>query len=245
MNTYIVLIMIASNFSRAYGFQATPTMMRSFLKLQPEQFFVGRSFTKSSSNKRKQLSRLFSNGSQGEGNLSLSFSIESPEEMEDFGGLLSRNTGAGDVILLDGDLGAGKTCFSRGFIRARIERPRMRVTSPTFLLSNTYLAPESSSSGNMIEIHHMDVYRLSGSEDLEPLDLPRVFSECIALIEWPSQLGSLKVPKDRLELLFEIDEETETRHARVTSFGQRWNDRLSLLKNDGVLNQFLTNPVES
>ena len=171
--------------------------------------------------------------------LSVQVQIGSPELMEEFGGILSRGTKAGDVILLDGDLGAGKTCFSRGFIRARVGRPRMRVTSPTFLLTNTYFAEDDNDSGG-VEIHHMDVYRLSGSEDLEPLDLPRVFSECIALIEWPSQLGSLVVPDERLELNFEIDEDTEMRYAELKPCGEVWTNRVQELLNDGTIEPFLS-----
>lgn len=64
--------------------------------------------------------------------------IDSPEDMEDVGSLLSMVSKKGDVIFLDGDLGAGKTCFSRGFIRSKTGQFDMRVTSPTYLLSNVY-----------------------------------------------------------------------------------------------------------
>jgi hypothetical protein len=64
--------------------------------------------------------------------------IPTAEDMEDVGALLSQDSRPGDVILLDGDLGAGKTCFSRGFVRARTGQLEQRVTSPTYLLSNTY-----------------------------------------------------------------------------------------------------------
>ena len=70
----------------------------------------------------------------------LTLCIPTPEDMLDMGGLLSVNTKRGDILLLDGDLGAGKTCFSRGFIRARTGVLEERVTSPTYLLSNCYLA---------------------------------------------------------------------------------------------------------
>lgn len=64
--------------------------------------------------------------------------IETPEDMEDVGSVLSMQSQKGDVIFLDGDLGAGKTCFSRGFIRAKTGLFDMKVTSPTYLLSNVY-----------------------------------------------------------------------------------------------------------
>ena len=159
--------------------------------------------------------------------------IDQPESMEDFGALLSKDTTCGDIILLDGDLGAGKTCFSRGFIRERLNDPRMRVTSPTFLLSNVYYSEDDD-----VEIHHMDVYRLGGSEDLTPLDLPRVFSECIALIEWPSRLDAMTITEDRLEIVIEIDEESEIRYADLTPHGKRWEQRLAKLLNNKAFDAF-------
>lgn len=70
--------------------------------------------------------------------LNLELEIATIEDMEDVGAVLSVGTKGGDVLVLDGDLGAGKTCFSRGFVRARTGFTDMRVTSPTYLLSNTY-----------------------------------------------------------------------------------------------------------
>ena len=60
--------------------------------------------------------------------------------MEDVGSILSVDTRGGDCLFLKGDLGAGKTCFARGFVRARTGDWNMRVTSPTYLLSNCYSA---------------------------------------------------------------------------------------------------------
>ena len=73
---------------------------------------------------------------------SLELCIPTAEDMEDIGGILSVGSVKGDIILLDGDLGAGKTCFARGFIRGRTGMEKERVTSPTYLLSNTYPVDE-------------------------------------------------------------------------------------------------------
>ncbi len=73
---------------------------------------------------------------------SLELEISAIEDMEDVGAIVSMGTTGGDVLLLDGDLGAGKTCFSRGFVRARTGVMDLRVTSPTYLLSNTYSTGE-------------------------------------------------------------------------------------------------------
>ena len=65
--------------------------------------------------------------------------IETPDDMHDLGALLSQiATKRGDVLLLDGDLGAGKTCLSRGFIQTIAGGLEERVTSPTYLLCNSY-----------------------------------------------------------------------------------------------------------
>eukprot|EP00978_Attheya_sp_CCMP212_P031273 scaffold117600_cov50-Attheya_sp.AAC.4 len=75
---------------------------------------------------------------------SLCLDIPTPEDMEDLGAVLSMGTGPGDSILLKGDLGAGKTCLARGFVRARTGMADISVTSPTYLLSNTYEADDGA-----------------------------------------------------------------------------------------------------
>ena len=95
------------------------------------------------------------------------------------GGILSHISTVGDVILLGGELGAGKTCWARGFIRSMLDDKNLRVTSPTYLLSNTYTCAyyddDDTTSYKELSIHHMDLYRLAGSEELQPLDLDHVF----------------------------------------------------------------------
>ena len=127
--------------------------------------------------------------------------------MEEIGALLAVISKPPDVFFLDGDLGAGKTTFSRGFIQCKLgqipesddeekegeeddgEDIGIRVTSPTYLLSNTYTyrpiddiddGSSSSSSRNSIDIHHIDLYRLPGtsSDEFYPLHLDHVFKEC-------------------------------------------------------------------
>lgn len=170
--------------------------------------------------------------------------IPTPDDMEDIGGILSVGSTGGDVILLDGDLGAGKTCFSRGFIRGRTGRYDERVTSPTYLLSNSY-----DVDGGSTKLYHMDLYRLSGSEnDLLPLNLENVFTTGISLIEWPSRLN--KKPAERLEITLTIDsstdaapeiEDEDSKYRRMTlvPFGTRWAERLELLQSEGLLEDLL------
>eukprot|EP00977_Amphora_coffeiformis_P019820 scaffold7485_cov176-Amphora_coffeaeformis.AAC.7 len=117
------------------------------------------------------------------------FYIQTPEDMEDLGGLLATLTVAPTAIFLDGDLGAGKTALSRGFLRTAMSDPDLLVTSPTYLLSNVYPAPECT-------VYHMDLYRLAQKDGvdeikelLRPLNLDQVFANDVTLLEWPERLG--------------------------------------------------------
>lgn len=166
----------------------------------------------------------------------LGLEIATIEDMEDVGAVLSVGTEKGDVIVLDGDLGAGKTCFSRGFIRAKTGCDELTVTSPTYLLSNVYKADEN------ILIHHMDLYRLD-SNRLQSLNLEHVFKECISLIEWPSRLGQM-MPLERLEINFRIDpasydEEENIRYLTLKPHGERWTKRINDLIDDGCLDDLI------
>lgn len=105
---------------------------------------------------------------------------------------------AGDTILLEGDIGAGKTTFARALIRARLGREE-DVPSPTFTLVQTYEDQEA-------EIWHCDLYRLTSPDEILELGLDAAFEEGICLIEWPDRLGTT-APKGalRLRLLQERD----------------------------------------
>lgn len=193
----------------------------------------------------------------------LRLNIPTPEDMEDVGGLLSVNSNKGDVILLDGDLGAGKTCFSRGFIRARTGRVDERVTSPTYLLSNTYFTNDTEEEEGAINIYHMDLYRLSddNDDDLTPLDLENVYINGISLIEWPSRLK--RKPVNRLDVTLTIDstisaataelsdsseddeenddieEESRDRCMKLVPHGDKWVERLKFLESEGYFEDLL------
>ena len=82
--------------------------------------------------------------------------------------------------IITGDLGAGKTCFSRGFIRLLSRDPELTVTSPTYLLDNAYTiehpdtfksAEDADTQFNFCELHHMDLYRLPSGELISQFSL--------------------------------------------------------------------------
>lgn len=89
----------------------------------------------------------------------------------------------GDLILLGGDLGAGKTALARSIIRSLVGDPRLDVPSPSFALVQPYVA----ASGPVL---HADLYRLTGEDEMEELGLFDA-PEAIVLVEWPERAPSL------------------------------------------------------
>lgn len=119
--------------------------------------------------------------------------LSGPEATEAFARLLAPLLRPGDVLLLDGPVGAGKSHFARALIRARLGA-ETEVPSPTFTLVQTY-------GEGADEIWHSDLYRLSHPDEIVELGLEDAFVTAIALVEWPDRLGSL-MPEGALDLAF-------------------------------------------
>ena len=127
----------------------------------------------------------------------------------------------GDLILLVGDLGAGKTAFTQGFGKAL--GVHEVITSPTFTLAREY-------QGTM-QIHHLDVYRIDQIEEVRDLALPELFEgNSVTLIEWGDQIISA-LPKDHLEISFEYADADNDRFITIRANGSEWNSRVTELKN--------------
>ncbi len=94
---------------------------------------------------------------------------------------------AGDIVLLQGDLGAGKTTFVKG-LGSALKVSSKKIVSPTFVLMNYYKGK--------LPIYHFDLYRLGNPKELDSLDFDDYFyGEGISLIEWPERLGEHKPKK--------------------------------------------------
>lgn len=120
----------------------------------------------------------------------------------------------GDVIALNGDLGAGKTTFARALIRALLATD-VDVPSPTYTLVQTYAGPR-------FPIFHFDLYRLDTPDDVHELGWDETQSG-LALIEWPERAGAY-LPVWRLDMTFTIS--GESRMVALEPQGEDWQTRL-------------------
>ena len=125
---------------------------------------------------------------------------------------LAARARAGDVLLLSGPLGAGKTSFARAFIRAFAGQPMLEIPSPTFTLLQSYDTPAGV-------ISHYDLWRLAGPRGLDELGWDEALAG-IVLVEWPDRLGPL-TPHDALHIGISLAGEGRE---IVLSGEQRWFD---------------------
>jgi tRNA threonylcarbamoyladenosine biosynthesis protein TsaE len=122
---------------------------------------------------------------------SLEVESGSAEETEAIAARLARRLVLGDVVVVSGELGAGKTTFVRGACRAL--GITGRVTSPTFTIGHRY--------SGMVDVSHLDLYRLRGLSPAEWGDLEPYFDDAIVFVEWPEAgIGVVPVPRVRVRL---------------------------------------------
>ncbi len=112
--------------------------------------------------------------------------VTSEEETTDLALRLASTLRSGDVVLLNGDLGSGKTFFARALIQSRLTEIGAweEVPSPSFTIVQEYDLGSDA-------LWHVDLYRLSGADDIYELGLIDAFETAICLIEWPDRLGHL------------------------------------------------------
>ena len=135
------------------------------------------------------------------------------EETEALGAALALVARGGDVLLLRGGLGAGKTTLARGFIMALTGEDE--VPSPTYTLVQTYDGPG-------FDIWHFDLYRLENENDVWELGIEEAIEHNVCLIEWPGRIEGLLTGS---ELSIEISI-TEKGRAAVITGDEKWRQRL-------------------
>lgn len=137
-----------------------------------------------------------------------------PRETQALAAALAGLVGDGDLIVLVGDLGAGKTAFTQGFAAALdVTEP---VTSPTFTLANRYV-------GRLV-VNHLDVYRIEALEEAQDLALIELLDEGVTLIEWGDVILPA-LPADRLDVRITLGEGDDDRDLDITTVGPRWDAR--------------------
>ena len=151
-------------------------------------------------------------------NASLSITLKSPEETAALAGRLASKLHCGDVLLLDGPIGSGKTHFARALIQS-VMTVTEDIPSPTFTLVQVY-------DTRIGEIWHSDLYRLTAIEEVEELGLTEAFETGICLIEWPDKLGPIR-PESALTLAFRSDpSDEETRQLDLKWADPKWAAKL-------------------
>lgn len=138
----------------------------------------------------------------------------SPCETRQLAASVAEMAVAGDLVLLIGDLGTGKTTFVQGFGRGLgVDE---QITSPTFVLVRSYRG--------RLELVHADAYRLGGQTEVEDLGLAQLIDgRGVALVEWGELLAPL-AGSDYLEVRMELDEEG-CRRVHLRPVGPRWEAR--------------------
>src|SRR5579871_4180132 len=129
------------------------------------------------------------------------WSLEAPDEaaMLEIAAAQAAWLEPGDFIGLTGDLGAGKTTFARGLIRALTGVRDLEAPSPTFTLMQVYDAPRGP-------VVHADFYRLRGPRELDNLGWDEAVADAITIVEWPERISEA-LPPDRLEIEIRFDPE--------------------------------------
>lgn len=148
----------------------------------------------------------------------LSLLLTGPDETAQRAQQLARRLTPGDVILLSGDVGAGKTHFARALITELLEYPE-DIPSPTFTLVQIY-------EGRSGAIWHADLYRLTSTHEIEELGLIEAFHDAICLVEWPDRLGPL-APARALRISLSPGDEEDSRVLTAEWNDGGWTDKLA------------------
>jgi len=148
------------------------------------------------------------------------------DQMERLAADLSLFASPGMALLLEGDLGAGKSTFARAFIRALAEGSTFDIPSPTFTLVQGY-------DETRVPVAHADLYRTASQQECEELGLDDLLAQHVVLIEWPDRLDAAAWP-DRAHIVI-----SGSGAARSVSLSA-WGRCAAALKRHGAIETFLT-----
>jgi tRNA threonylcarbamoyl adenosine modification protein YjeE len=128
--------------------------------------------------------------------------LHSLDDTAHFARDLARELRPGDVVALEGEMGAGKTTFVRALVAA-LGGDERAVSSPTYVLLNVYAV------ANAMNVFHLDAYRVGGADDFEAIGFDELLQQQgIVIVEWPSRVESL-IPANARRVRFERASESE------------------------------------
>jgi len=137
-----------------------------------------------------------------------------PEEMRAIGAELATRLRRGDLVVLSGPLGAGKTTLVQGIAEGL--KVRGPITSPTFVIARVH--PSLCDGPALV---HVDAYRLGGRLEVDDLDLDASLEESVTVVEWGEDLVEA-LAEDRLEIEITLSPAGDERTLRITGVGPRW-----------------------
>ena len=140
-----------------------------------------------------------------------SLTSPSPEFTRNLGRKLGALLQPGDLVCLQGDLGAGKTTFTQGLAEGWGSTDS--VSSPTFVMVNLYRAPDGT------PLYHMDAYRIESLPEAVQLGLDDMLAEGALIVEWPERISGV-LPKECIWLVLTHESET-ARRIEITAQGER------------------------
>ncbi|MFB4313540.1 tRNA (adenosine(37)-N6)-threonylcarbamoyltransferase complex ATPase subunit type 1 TsaE [Actinomadura sp. 21ATH] len=147
--------------------------------------------------------------------MSVTLEVATAEEMRRLGERLGGLLRAGDLLVLTGELGAGKTTLTQGIGEGL--KVRGPITSPTFVIARVH--PALAGGPPLV---HADAYRLGGFAELDDLDLDAEAAESVTVVEWGEGLAE-GLAEARLEvIIFRGEGPGETRKVKINGVGDRW-----------------------
>src|SRR5437867_7235057 len=154
----------------------------------------------------------------------VTLSSSGPDETRAIGETLGAGLRPGDVLLLSGELGAGKTVFVQGIARGLGFDGS--VSSKSFVLLGEYPA--------RVKLYHADLYRLNAPEQVAELALEEISADGVLVIEWRERAGGRVLPEEHLRVNFEVTGEN-SRTLRVSAEGQRAQEMVKAMSDGGAL----------
>ena len=156
--------------------------------------------------------------------MGVALELPTAADTREFGRALAGVLRAGDLVLLTGPLGAGKTALAQG-IGAGLG-VRGEVTSPTFVIARVH-RPDPA-RGGVLPLVHVDAYRLGGVLEVDDLDLDAELADSVTLVEWGGGLAE-RLSDAHLEVRLSRADDTEVRRVELVPVGGDWSERIASL----------------